>query len=554
MFAMLDVPTVSVYRDPLLVYPERPPFNADREYPEYTFAGKGCLDPTNRVYGAVRESLRLLGLDSARFGSPQWNPLGSIVKPGNSVMIKPNAVLDINQKRGETVFASITHGSVLRAVVDYVYRALDGRGQIIIADAPLAHSDFENWKKITGVQAVVELYREQLGFEIQVHDLRNLYVPWDYENTFAPSHLRDRTVRDPAGYVEVDLGASSEYADFSERDIRLMFGSDFKREETVRHHLDGHHRYYVAKSVLDADVLISVPKLKTHQKVGATLNIKGMVGTQGDKNYIPHFRIGHPSRGGDEYPDLGILQNSLNRARVWLYTSLLGRETRAADLAFKLLRRVHHTGQRAVEWRAIRKYGAAYKGNITGGAWYGNDTAWRMALDLIRIALYADSGGNLCRTPQRNFFSVIDGVVGGEAEGPLAPTAKPSGAIVAGTNPLMVDAVAVRLMGYAVGKIRMVAEGFRKSWLNPGAVEVDEIAVASNVPGYRSMMKDESDALLDFQPSKGWRNHIEIASSPENKERPPVVSSRPLFQPEGARRGSTGARALRDAASTARHE
>ncbi|HYY58738.1 MAG TPA: DUF362 domain-containing protein, partial [Pyrinomonadaceae bacterium] len=390
----------------------------------------------------------------------------------------------------------------------------------------------------------------RLGFEIQVHDLRNLYVPWDYENNYAPSHLRDRTVRDPAGYVEVDLGPESEYAEFSERDIRLMFGSDFKREETVRHHLDGHHRYYVAKSVLDADVLVSVPKLKTHQKVGVTLNIKGMVGTQGDKNYIPHFRIGHPSRGGDEYPDLGFLQNSLNRSRVWLYTGLLGRENRAADLAFKLLRHVHHTGQRAVEWRAIRKYGTEYKGNIIGGAWYGNDTAWRMALDLIRIALYADSRGTLHETPQRKFFSVIDGVIGGEMEGPLAPTAKPCGAIVAGFNPLAVDAVAVRLMGYAVEKIKMVAEGFRKPWLNPESIEIDAIPVASNVQDYRSMMENGRDPFLSFRPSKGWLNHIEVGSS---ESRHPSVPRSSVSESARPRRLDAAGR-LQDAASTARHE
>ncbi|HEX8145347.1 MAG TPA: DUF362 domain-containing protein [Pyrinomonadaceae bacterium] len=507
---MLSDPAVAVYREPTLSYPESGPFNPADEYPEYPFAGKGCLDAGNGVYKAVRESLRLLGLDSARFGSADWNPLGQIITPGNSVLIKPNAVLDINQRRGESVFASITHGSVLRAVVDYAYKALGGRGKILIADAPLAHSDFDNWKKVTGVESVVELYREHLGFEIEVHDLRNLYVPWDYEHNYAPSHLRERAVRDPAGYVEVDLGAESQYADFSVKDIKLLFGSDFKREETVRHHLDGHHRYYVAKSVLDADVLISVPKLKTHQKVGVTLNIKGMVGTQGDKNYIPHFRIGHPARGGDEYPDLGLLQNSLNRYRGWLYTSLLGHENRGVDFAFKFLGKVHHQGQRAIEWRAIRKYGASYRGNVIGGAWYGNDTAWRMALDLIRIVLYVNSGGELCPTPQRKFFSVVDGIIAGEAEGPLGPTTKPCGVLIAGFNPLSTDAVATRLMGFDVRKIKMLSEGFKQPWLNLWSGKPAEIPVASNVAAYASAMSNGKDALLKFQSSRGWRGRIEI--------------------------------------------
>ena len=31
--------------------------------------------------------------------------------------------------------------------------------------------------------------------------------------------------------------------------------------------------------------------MKTHQKVGCTLNLKGLVGTIGDKNQLVHYRI-----------------------------------------------------------------------------------------------------------------------------------------------------------------------------------------------------------------------------------------------------------------------
>ncbi len=511
---MLDNSAVSIFRDAGAYYPQDAPFHAGEAYPEYPFTGATHLDPSNKVYGAVRESLRLLALDADKFGSPAWNPFGAFIAPGDAVVIKPNAVSDINQNRAETVFASITHGAVLRAVIDYAYKALDGRGKLTVADAPLAHSNFENWKKLMGLDQIVELYRERFGFEIEVHDLRNLYVPWDYEHGFAPSHLRKRAARDPAGYVEVDLRETSEFAEFSTEDVRLMYGSDFKREQTVQHHLNGHHRYYVAKSVLDADVLISVPKMKTHQKVGVTLNIKGMVGTQGDKNYIPHYRIGDPSRGGDEYPDQGALQNALNRSRIWMYTELLGRETKAADLAFKALGRVHHTGQRAVEWRGLRKHGRDnYLWNITGGAWHGNDTAWRMTLDLMRIVLYSNAKGEICETPQRKFFSIIDGITGGEKDGPLAPSAKHCGAIIAGFNPLAVDAVTARLMGYDPRKIKMLAEGLRRSWLKFSDEALHNVRIASNLSSYEAMMSNETDPFLQFETSQGWRGHIEINSA-----------------------------------------
>jgi uncharacterized protein (DUF362 family) len=510
---MLSLPQVSIHRDPELNYPAAPPFDAGEEYPEYVFAGRGALDASNRVYGAVREALALLGLDSTRFGSPDWNPLGQLIRPGAAVLIKPNAVLDLNFNRSETVFASITHGAVLRAVIDYAYKALEGRGRIIVADAPLAHCDFANWLKLTGLAEIAALYRERLGFAIDIFDLRNLYVPWDAAHEFAPSHLRERAVRDPSGYVEVDLGAESAFAEWSEREVRLMYGSDFKRSETVKHHLGGHHRYYVARSVLEADVLISVPKLKTHQKVGVTLNIKGMVGTQGDKNYIPHHRVGPPSLGGDEYPDSGFLQNSLNRYRMWMMTGVLARETRLADAAYKVLRQLHHTGQRALTSYRFRRHGPELTYHVLGGSWHGNDTAWRMALDLIRIVLYADAAGTLHKEPQRRFLSIVDGVIGGEAEGPLSPTAKRAGVLLAGFNPLAVDAAAARLMGFDPLKVRTLAEGSRRAWLKLWEGDLSNIEVAARTESFRSMMRDGSDPLLDFRAPAGWRGRIEIGST-----------------------------------------
>lgn len=509
---MLNIPAVSIYRGSDLVYPESPPFNPGEEYSEYCFAGRNCLDASNKVYGAVRESLALLGLDRDHFGSVKWNPLGSLVSPGDIVLIKPNAVLHINHKPGESVFASITHGSVLRVIVDYVHKALNGQGKIIIADAPLAHSNFEEWMKLMGLQAVVDLYQQQLGFEIQVFDLRNLYVPWDYDHDFAPSHLRERTERDPAGYVEVDLGSESAFAAWSDQTVQLMYGSDVDRKQTVHHHLRGHHRYKVAKSVLEADVLISVPKLKVHSKVGVTLNIKGMVGTQGDKNYIPHHLIGLPANGGDEYPDQGLLQNTLNRYRQWLYSGLLAQETLTTDMAYKALSKIFQTGQH-VAWKLGRiQHGDQYRGPITGGGWHGNDTAWRMALDLIRIVLYADRSGKLCDASQRKFFSIVDGIVGGEGEGPLSPAAKHCGVILAGFNPLAVDMVATRLMGFDPFKIKMLAEGLKKSWLKLWPDDAVGNPIHSNVAAYRSMMTDQADGFLTFQPPNGWRNRVEIGA------------------------------------------
>jgi uncharacterized protein (DUF362 family) len=509
---MLSDAKVSIYQSADPYYPQVPPYHPPEDYPEHPFHGFAAVDSTNTAYAAVRESLILLGLDIQRSGKSGWNPLSEVIIPGNTVVIKPNAVWDINLNRDETVFASITHGAVLRAVIDYAYKALDGKGRLIIADAPIAHSDFDNWKRVTGIDGIVSFYREVANFTIEVYDLRQLYAPWDQQNNFAPSHLRQHASRDPAGYLQVDLGAASEFSDLGGVACRLLYGSDYNRSHTVQHHINGHHRYCVAKTFLEADVVISVPKLKVHAKVGVTVNIKGMVGTQGDKNYIPHHRVGIPARGGDEHPDLGVVQNLVNRYRMWLMTGVLAYENKWVDLIYKLLYPFQRGGQCIADILGYIKVGKNYKGNIIGGSWYGNDTAWRMALDLIHIILYVDQGGRLCDSPQRQFFCVVDGIVGGEGEGPLSPVAKPCRVILAGFNPLAVDMVAARLMGFDPLKIRMLQEALLRPWIKLWSGMQEGVQVVSNRSLFSALMTS-NESFFNFVPPKGWYGRIEIGNA-----------------------------------------
>ncbi len=509
---MLSISDVSIYSNSQATYPLLSPFNSDFSYLEDPFKGELKLDSSNRVYSAVRQALYLLGLDKENFDTPDWNPLKSLINSGEIVLVKPNAVMHLNMNSSDSVFASITHGSVIRAVIDYVYIALGGEGKIIVADAPLAHSDFQKWLDITGINGIVELYRDKKNFEIDVFDFRNLYVPWDFENNYSPSEGRNIAIRDPNGYQEVDLYDASEFFDFNQEDINRLYGSDYNRQKTVIHHSNGHHKYYVSKTVLKSDVFISVPKLKVHSKVGITANLKGMVGTQGDKNYIPHHKIGSPEAGGDEHPNLGFAQNTLNRYRMWLLTDILSHENKTADFLYERLALMQRIGQKIIDKLGRIKHGKKYKGNIIGGSWCGNDTAWRMTLDLTKIVLFADQEGNICEKSQRKFFSVIDGIVGGEGEGPLAPTSRQSGVILAGFNPLAVDIVAARLMGFDYQKIKMLEQGLKRPWLKLWEEDIHQIAVFSNNPEYSSIMDNDHDRFLSFLPSVGWQEHIEIGS------------------------------------------
>src|SRR5690606_6235504 len=71
-----------------------PPWGPGRAYPEIArlFGGRYCEGPENPVYAAVRNALHALGLDAGRYGSPDWNPIGSLVAPGKQIVLKPNLI------------------------------------------------------------------------------------------------------------------------------------------------------------------------------------------------------------------------------------------------------------------------------------------------------------------------------------------------------------------------------------------------------------------------------------------------------------------------------
>ena len=75
------------------------PYHPPERYPELGFLGE-ATDPGNRVYAGVREMLRALGYDAARYGGPDWSPLSDLVAPGGSVVLKPNYVRHYSEKPG----------------------------------------------------------------------------------------------------------------------------------------------------------------------------------------------------------------------------------------------------------------------------------------------------------------------------------------------------------------------------------------------------------------------------------------------------------------------
>ncbi len=480
-------------------YCDEPPFHPDEAYPELAFTE--VSSQPNMPYRLLRNLLRDLRRDVENFGRASWNPLGGVVEPGQTVLIKPNFVLHYNMS-GDDVFAVITHPSVIRALVDYTYVALKGEGRIIVADAPLMNCDWDALMKIQRLDAVQSFYGSKLGFDIDVLDLRS----FDLIDPGRPAYYGNRRQLsgDPLGEVVVDLGLESEFCGLAHEDY---YGADYDTEETRRHHCGETQEYCVSRTVLSADTVISVPKMKTHQKVGVTLNLKGLVGINTNKNYLVHYRVGTPSEGGDQLPDgCGRGDRAVFMAQQWVNRHAMSKKTAWGDRVYQAASAIHKKCVSTL-WPMSSKAAAQH-----AGGWYGNDSAWRMTADLAKILFFADSDGRLHSERQRHLFCVVDGIVGGEGNGPLETTARRAGFLVVGENPFAVDMATARLMGFDVERIRqfsVLSDGERRFEISSRS-EIEVILNGHEIRGNQCFDPSWRSPLPGFRPHVGWIGHIEV--------------------------------------------
>jgi uncharacterized protein (DUF362 family) len=459
-------------------------FSPDEAYPEYR-QGQVATDP-NPVYRALRTLFADAELDPDRIGSPGWNPLGALIPEGARVFVLCNFVYHRRPSESENDFqAKCIHGSVLRALIDYALLATGLEGRVLFGNAPLQSCDWAAVQRETGASTVARFYRER-GLPVEARDLR-LRVT----QRGAAGGVRQVEARDPGSAVEIDLGAASMLERQGQRAPRYRV-SDYDPDRTEAFHNEGSHRYLMHRDVLESDVVISLSKLKTHEKVGITCGLKGFVGAVGHKDCLAHHRFGSPRVGGDEYPDRFAFLQPLSSLHDWVYRRGSGGPLqRVATSTDRVLRTL------------VRRSGA-----VTTGAWHGNDTAWRMSHDLARILRYADARGVLCASPQRRHLSLVDGIVAGEGEGPLDPRPANAGALIFGEDVACVDRIASRLMGFDPCRIPLVREAFAADdrpisdcregdeitcWLNGEQVPEGEIAPAVGRP---------------FLPPSGWRDHL----------------------------------------------
>lgn len=477
---------VSIWRGES-AYPKEAPFNSSESYPEYPFDDRA--EVKNGAYEAVRESLRLLCLDDRNYGNTSWNPLRGLIKPGDNVLLKPNLICESHSSRPNEWEQVITHPSIIRAVLDYVFIALKGKGKVTIADGPQTDSDFGEILRLTRLNEVVNFFRDK-GLEISLLDLRR--HRWLKRN--GVTYKREALPGDPRGYTTIDLGESSEFKDYAL--CGRFYGADYDMAETAKYHEKGHHTYVLCRSVMDADVLINLPKMKTHKKTGVTLSLKNMVGANGYRNCLPHYTIGTPAERGDEFSDSNLKNKVQSRGIVGIkkyLTTLGGCGGTLTQVLFKAGKAVFGDTSRVVR----------------SGNWYGNDTAWRMVLDLNKC-LFHFAGDGRPRTRPLRYMSLIDGIIAGEGDGPVAVDAKPCGIVIAGFNPVSVDTVCAELMGFDYRRLCVLERAWRIKDYPLINCTPNEILCKSNIQDWDvAFDKLEGDEHLGFRPHFGWVGHIE---------------------------------------------
>jgi len=249
--------------------------------------------------------------------------------------------------------------------------------------------------------------------------------------------------------------------------------------------------------------VFSLPKWKTHKKAGITASLKNLVGVNADKNWLPHHTEGAPVSGGDEHPDPDLKHRT---------------ERRVAAAVRGLSHRIPVVGP----WvhRVARSVGKPVFGDtdtaIRSGNWFGNDTIWRMCLDLNKIVFYGNPDGSLRETKPENrkrHYVLVDGIVAGQGRGPLNPDPVNAGVVLFGVHPPSVDAACAYLMGLDPDKIPIVSRAFHSRGYPLSDHPWRDVVVRSNDPLWnRKLDEIATRDTFHFEPHFGWKGHIEQES------------------------------------------
>lgn len=187
-----------------------------------------------------------------------WNPLGEFISPGDRVFINIGGVFE----------PSLSHLSLLRVIMDYIFIATSGKAEVFVGFSPM---DWSPEKSLN-----LELPYSDKQFRVFMFNLPG---------------------EDPLGYTQIDLGDLSAFSSYSGN--RKFFSIEGKVDTHDSHSA----RYFIGSTVLSSSLLITLFKPSINQWLGMAGAIASFLGLVENPAKVPVFSKGKPSRGGDECPE-----------------------------------------------------------------------------------------------------------------------------------------------------------------------------------------------------------------------------------------------------------
>jgi len=400
------------------------------------------------------------------------NCLDASIVNGKRILIKPNWVrhcISVNDK-----WCLCTNESLILTALAILLEM--NPASIIIADAPIQGC---NWDKLLSGYFFdkCKYYSGIYHVPIVIKDFRKVVY-----NSVTNEIIKDD--RSNTNYIIFDMGKRSFLEPITE-DRNKFRVTCYNPDEMSKTHRKGVHKYCIAKEVFESDIILTMPKMKTHQKAGVTNAMKILVGVNGDKAFLPHHRMGAYAYGGDCYPGKSILRSMsefvLDEANRHIGESIHKPLNYLSAALWKL------------SWPS--------KEQNLGAAWYGNDTVWRMVMDINHIVRYGKLDGSISTVPQRTVYSLCDGIIGGQGNGPLSPEPLPLGVLAFSNNSYWMDIVMGYLYSLDIDKIPNLRAA--KELIN-----LQDCALVINQK--ESSVMDLKKFAVEVEMAPGWMNYKNV--------------------------------------------
>lgn len=405
------------------------------------------------------------------------------------VFIKPNMVIEPWKGEEDSWIATVTNISVIEGVLMCLKDKISGGGklEIIIGDAPMARSNHSVTLKKLGIEKTIKKYEAE-NFSISLIDIREWY--WKYVGTMCVS--RKRLQGDPLGNKMVNLYSDSCFATKENKKYEAF--DDIQPVSEFHNEID--NIFSVSASILDSDLFINLPKLKTHRIAGMTCAMKNLVGINCNKNCVPHNTVGSDQQGGDTFQQGDTRAKDEMKGIGGIARRILRKKNPILNYCFIPIKLIYDRIHKS-------------ENTIGYGMWYGNDTIWRSIVDLNRIILYCNKDGIMCDEQQRKYVCIADAIVSGEGEGPLHPTPKRTELLICSDSAVAVDLVASEIMGFDYTKIPSLNKALNKDtrWR---LVNWDQESLEVYWKNQKITMQEINKIFkFHFIATEGWKGHIE---------------------------------------------